>query len=128
MDLLTHQKVAMKFRCIIRVEDFRSRGRIYRVRFTLVDPTTRIYAYAEDGEKIFNASSTDAPRRKLIQLLGVPSNDGARNPPWVQCCLKFHPVKKRSWICDTKLLDYRGSTLLAFVCSQLRLSSGESRN
>ncbi|KAK8604658.1 hypothetical protein V6N13_099590 [Hibiscus sabdariffa] len=122
MDLLTCQKVAKKFRCIIRVvaaipwrvEDFCSPRGIYRVRFTLEDPTARIhaYAYAEDGEKFFNASSTDALRRKLIQLLGVPlSSDGremeggGRNPPWVQCCLKFHSVQKRCWICDTKLLD-----------------------
>ncbi|XP_039069390.1 protection of telomeres protein 1a-like [Hibiscus syriacus] len=116
MDLLTNQKVPMRFRCVIRVvavvpwrvEDFRRRrDGLYRVRFTLEDPTTRIhaYAFAEDGERFFNSSSTDALRRKLTQLLGVPSSGGARNPPWVECCLMSHSVGNGSCICDTKLLD-----------------------
>ncbi|KAE8703506.1 protein sel-1-like protein 2-like [Hibiscus syriacus] len=106
----------MRFRCVIRVvavvpwrvEDFRCRrDGLCRVRFTLEDPTTRIhaYAFAEEGDKFLNATSTDVLRRKLIQLLGVPSSGGARNPPWVECCLKSHPAIKRSSICDTKLLD-----------------------
>ncbi|PPD74484.1 hypothetical protein GOBAR_DD28590 [Gossypium barbadense] len=102
MDVLTCQKVRKKFRCVIRfvavipwrVEDFRSPDGVYRVKFTLEDPTARIhvYSYAEDGEKFFNGLSTGGLKRKLKELLGVPKSDddgqeeiegGARNPPWV---------------------------------------------
>lgn len=123
MDVLTCQKVRKKFRCVIRfvavipwrVEDFRSPDGVYRVKFTLEDPTARIhvYSYAEDGEKFFNGLSTGGLKRKLKELLGVPKSDddgqeeiegGARNPPWVQCCLKSHSIKRRRWIFDTKLV------------------------
>ncbi|KAE8663952.1 Zinc finger family protein, putative isoform 1 [Hibiscus syriacus] len=116
MDVLTCRKVARKFRCVIRVvavfpwrvEDFRARDGTYRVRFTLEDPTARIhaYAFAEDGEKFFNGSSNHALKRKLDELLGAPdeTEGGARNQPWVQCCLISHSGKKRRWICDTKLI------------------------
>ncbi|TYI72805.1 hypothetical protein E1A91_D07G084500v1 [Gossypium mustelinum] len=123
MDVLTCQKVRKKFRCVIRfvavipwrVEDFRSPDGVYRVKFTLEDPTARIhaYSYAEDGEKFFNGLSTGGLKRKLKELLGVPKSDddgqeeiegGARNPPWVQCCLKSHSIKWRRWIFDTKLV------------------------
>ncbi|XWS60850.1 hypothetical protein CRYUN_Cryun07bG0073100 [Craigia yunnanensis] len=121
MDILTCRKVRKKFRCVVRVvasipwrvEDFCSPRGTYRVRFTLEDPTARIhaFAYAEDGEKFFDGySSTDALTRKLNKLLGVAvSSNGkeikgaARNPPWVQCCLKSHYLKCYK-ICDTKLV------------------------
>ncbi|MBA0773147.1 hypothetical protein Gotri_008445 [Gossypium trilobum] len=121
MDVLTCKKETNNFRCVVRfvavipwrVEDFRAPCGAYRVRFTLEDPTARIHAYAhaENGEEFFNCSSTDALKRKVIKLLGVPvSRDGeaimgdARNPPWVQCYLKSNPIKQRHWIFETKLL------------------------
>ncbi|KAA3458399.1 protection of telomeres protein 1b-like isoform X1 [Gossypium australe] len=107
----TKLKVRKKFRCVIRfvavipwrVEDFRSPDGVYRVKFTLEDPTARIhaYSYAEDGEKFFNGLSTGGLKRKLNELLGVPKSDddgqeeiegGARNPPWD---LEF--VKAAAW-------------------------------
>ncbi|XVF03426.1 hypothetical protein REPUB_Repub04eG0260400 [Reevesia pubescens] len=123
MDVLTCQKVRKKFRCVVRVvaaipwrvEDFRSPCGTYRVRFTLEDPTARIqaFAYAEDGEKFFDGNSSDALTQKLIKLLGVAMSadgkeirDAARNPPWVQCCLKSHYLKCCK-ICDTKLVGLR---------------------
>ncbi|KAH1074712.1 hypothetical protein J1N35_027040 [Gossypium stocksii] len=121
MDVLTCKKETNNFRCVVRfvavipwrVEDFRAPCGAYRVRFTLEDPTGRIHAYAhaENGEGFFNCSSTDALKRKVIKLLGVPvSRDGeaitggARNPPWVQCYLKSNPIKQRHWVFETKLL------------------------
>ncbi|KAA3460567.1 protection of telomeres protein 1b-like isoform X2 [Gossypium australe] len=132
MDVLTCKKLCLfvawvtfqetnNFRCVVRfvavipwrVEDFRAPCGAYRVRFTLEDPTARIHAYAhaENGEEFFNCSSTDALKRKVIKLIGVPvSRDGeaimggARNPPWVQCYLKSNPIKQRHWIFETKLL------------------------
>ncbi|KAG8475884.1 hypothetical protein CXB51_032657 [Gossypium anomalum] len=121
MDVLTCKKETNNFRCVVRfvavipwrVEDFRAPCGAYRVRFTLEDPTARIHAYAhaENGEEFFNCSSTDALKRKVIKLLGVPvSRDGeaimggARNPPWVQCYLKSNPIKQRHWIFETRLL------------------------
>ncbi|MBA0805876.1 hypothetical protein Gohar_005364 [Gossypium harknessii] len=121
MDVLTCKKETNNFRCVVRfvavipwrVEDFRAPCGAYRVRFTLEDPTARIHAYAhaENGEEFFSCSSTDALKRKVIKLLGVPvSRDGegimggARNPPWVQCYLKSNPIKQRHWIFETKLL------------------------
>ncbi|KAB2000191.1 hypothetical protein ERO13_D12G193100v2 [Gossypium hirsutum] len=121
MDVLTCKKETNNFRCVVRfvavipwrVEDFRAPCGAYRVRFTLEDPTARIHAYAhaENGEEFFNCSSSDALKRKVIKLLGVPvSRDGeaimggARNPPWVQCYLKSNPIKQRHWIFETKLL------------------------
>ncbi|TYI52032.1 hypothetical protein E1A91_D12G217900v1 [Gossypium mustelinum] len=121
MDVLTCKKETNNFRCVVRfvavipwrVEDFRAPCGAYRVRFTLEDPTARIHAYAhaENGEEFFNCSSSDALKRKVIKLLGVPvSRDGeaimggARNPPWVQCYLKSKPIKQRHWIFETKLL------------------------
>ncbi|XVE58868.1 hypothetical protein DITRI_Ditri04bG0203400 [Diplodiscus trichospermus] len=121
MDSLTSHKERSKFRCVVRVvaaipwrvEDLCSPGGTYRVRFTLEDPTARIhaFAYGEDGEKFFgDYSSTDALTRKLNELLGVAMTaDGdeikgaARNPPWVQCCLKSNYLKC-CMICDTKLV------------------------
>ncbi|TYH97091.1 hypothetical protein ES332_A12G219600v1 [Gossypium tomentosum] len=121
MDVLTCKKETNNFRCVVRfvavipwrVEDFRAPCGAYRVRFTLEDPTARIHAYAhaENGEEFFNCSSTDALKRKVIKLLGVPASrdgeaimGGARNPPWVQCYLKSNPIKQRHWIFETKLL------------------------
>ncbi|XP_022739002.1 protection of telomeres protein 1b-like isoform X2 [Durio zibethinus] len=60
--------------------------------------------------KFFNGYSSDALTQKLIKLLGVAISAGgmeikgaARNPPWVQCCLKSHYLKCYK-ICDTKLV------------------------
>lgn len=123
MDVVAHSKVTAKFKCVVRfvaafpwrVEDFRSPRGIYRIRFTLEDPTTRIHAfvYAEDGETFFNGyPSTDILKGKLDKLLGITTRDDRRNPPWVQCCLKsYYLDKSNKWetrqyrIFDTKITD-----------------------
>ncbi|TYH61958.1 hypothetical protein ES332_D07G085900v1 [Gossypium tomentosum] len=76
-------------------------------------------------EKFFNGLSTGGLKRKLKELLGVPKSDddgqeeiegGARNPPWVQCCLKSHSIKRRRWIFDTKLVGYNKFDCTCLVC------------
>ncbi|OMP09189.1 Nucleic acid-binding protein [Corchorus olitorius] len=126
MDVLTYRKVRKKFRCVVRVvaaipwrvEDFRAPCGTYRVRFTVEDPTARVhaFAYGEDGEKFFDGHpSADELMRRLYKLLGVAMSaegkgfmDVARNPPWVQCCLKTSYLSssktKICKICDTKLV------------------------
>lgn len=70
--LMSFVQVTAKFKCVARVvasfpwraEDFRSPSGIYRIRFTLEDPTARIhaYVYGEDGVRaatrfvVFNLS------------------------------------------------------------------------
>ncbi|XP_062118032.1 protection of telomeres protein 1b-like isoform X2 [Humulus lupulus] len=111
MDVLTYPEVTAKFLCVVRVvalypwqaKDFCSRG-IYRVRLTLEDPTARIHAYlyGEDGNKFFGDQlAIDVLTKKRNALLGVATNDvgkqvedDARNPPWVQCCLKSYYLDK----------------------------------
>ncbi|PON44707.1 Protection of telomeres protein [Parasponia andersonii] len=111
MDVLTYPEVTAKFLCVVRVvaaypwkaKDFCSRG-IYRIRLTLEDPTARIHAYlyGKDGEKFFGGLPTiDVLTRKRNALLGVATSDdgegtedAARNPPWVQCCLKSYYLDK----------------------------------
>ncbi|KAL7114616.1 hypothetical protein ACP275_04G131900 [Erythranthe tilingii] len=112
MNVLTHEEVTYKYRCVVRVvaifpwrvEDFRSPSGIYRLRLTLEDPTARIHAflYAEDGTKFFgDFDSMDVLREKRDMLLGVPEEDKlqnvekvSRNPPWIQCCLKSYYTDK----------------------------------
>ncbi|KAI3504427.1 hypothetical protein L1887_25892 [Cichorium endivia] len=56
MDMLTHQEVMYKFRCVVRVvatfpaqpSDFRDPCGNYVLRLTLEDPTARIHAYLYD--------------------------------------------------------------------------------
>ncbi|KAF3437156.1 hypothetical protein FNV43_RR19909 [Rhamnella rubrinervis] len=113
MDVLTYSKVTAKFKCVVRVvaafpwqaENFIYRG-TYRIRLTLEDPTARIHAYlyAEDGEKFFGGyPSVDVLKRRRNVLLGMATasddygkevEDGARNPPWMQCCLKSYYLSK----------------------------------
>ncbi|KAL5544938.1 hypothetical protein UlMin_008722 [Ulmus minor] len=111
MEALTYPEVTAKFRCVVRVlaafpwkaKDFCCSRGIYRIRLTLEDPTARIHAYlyAEDGEKFFGGHpSVDVLTSKRNALLGITANDdkeingAARNPPWVQCCLKSYYLTK----------------------------------
>lgn len=116
MDVLTYSEVTAKFKCVARVvasfpwraEDFRSPSGIYRIRFTLEDPTARIHAYVcgEDGERLFDGyPSVDDLRKKRDKLLGLAgsnnqqeSENAPRNPPWVQICLKsYYLDKQKPW-------------------------------
>lgn len=115
MDALAYPEVTAKFRCAVRVvaaypwegKDFCCSHGIYRLRLTLEDPTARIHAYlyGEDGEKFFGGYPHETIlTRKLNELLGVATptcddgketnDDAAREPPWVQCCLKSYYLDK----------------------------------
>ncbi|OVA01584.1 Telomeric single stranded DNA binding POT1/Cdc13 [Macleaya cordata] len=112
MDVLTCSTVTAKFKCVVRVvamcpwqvENFRCPvgTHQYRLRLTLEDPTARIHAYiyAEDGERFFDGyPSMEVLTRKRNRLLGITKGDdvkedAARNPPWVQCCLKSYYLDK----------------------------------
>ncbi|XP_030493574.2 protection of telomeres protein 1b-like [Cannabis sativa] len=112
MDVLTYPEVTARFLCVVRVvamypwqaKDFSFNG-VYRVRLTLEDATARIHAYlyGKDGTKLFGDQPTiDVLTRKRNALLGVATNDdgkevedgSARNPPWLQCCLKSYYLDK----------------------------------
>ncbi|KAI3798485.1 hypothetical protein L1987_33762 [Smallanthus sonchifolius] len=109
MDILTYPEVIAKFRCVVRVvatlpahpRDFQAPCGTYRLRLTLEDPTARIHAYiyAEDGVKFFGGyPSIDKMVKMHNALLGVEetddadSNEKARNPPWVECCLNSYNI------------------------------------
>ncbi|KAJ4952448.1 hypothetical protein NE237_029280 [Protea cynaroides] len=131
MDVLTYAESTAKFKCVVcglatypwRVQDFRSLQGVYRIRLTLEDPTARIHAflYAEDGEKFFDGyPAIDVLKRNQNKLLVIiKSDDGKvvevapRNPPWVECCIKFYYLDKtdRWGHRRFKIFDTRVSTL-----------------
>ncbi|CAH1436759.1 unnamed protein product [Lactuca virosa] len=123
MDIITYPKVLYKYRCVVRVvatlpgeaTNFRGPSGIYRLRLTLEDATARIHAclYDKDAEKFFGGYPDDDKMIKLHKvLLGIDENNGkARNPPWIDCCLKSYYVDKsdmwgsrRYGIFDTKFI------------------------
>ncbi|KAF4352742.1 hypothetical protein F8388_003395 [Cannabis sativa] len=76
-----------------------------RVCLTLEDATARIHAYlyGKDGNKLFwRSTPIDVLTRKRNALLRVTTNDDgkqvedgiAKNPPWLQCCLKSYSLDK----------------------------------
>lgn len=132
IEVLTHSEVTAKFRCAVRVvaiypwrvEDFRSpvEPHIYRMRFTLEDPTARIHAfvYGEDGEEFFGGyKPTDILTCMTKTLLGITksksseddSNVPPRNPPWVQCFIKsYYLDKSNPW--ETRRYRIFGTKLI----------------
>ncbi|XP_058092744.1 protection of telomeres protein 1a-like isoform X3 [Magnolia sinica] len=95
MEVLTFTKVTQKFKCVVRFvaiypwqpEDFRSpETGLYRIRFTLEDPTARIHAYlyGEDGMTEVKLSLLE----QLKQCTSDAQVDAQMLPIYMSECLR----------------------------------------
>ncbi|WJX54498.1 hypothetical protein P8452_40373 [Trifolium repens] len=128
MRVLNHSKETKIFKCVVRVvavepsqvENFYCPiEKKYRMRLTLEDPTSRIYAFVfdKDGETLFDGYPSIANlKKKLNRLLGMVECEGndvsdfPRNPPWVNVCIKSYYKSKT---------NQRGSRIFALYDTKI---------